>query len=200
MRASEQSGSGGDRISAQAAETAPCDWLNQVCAALGLFDGARPVSPQRVLWGEVLPTIEALKTNNPEAGVLVQENERAQRLWREALAKMVDANRRADRFLIRYNECEADRQSLLRRLRESPPQSHAEIQSPASGKAEPNQDDQARQSSSEKPLLDEIERLRDWNAALARQRDEAVEKGATDPARLTPLESGKAIGSANKQP
>jgi hypothetical protein len=38
--------------------------------------------------------------------------------------------------------------------------------------------------------------LRDWNAALARQRDEAVEKGATDPARLTPLESGKAIGSA----
>jgi hypothetical protein len=83
---------------------------------------------------------------------------------------------------------------------ESATSSHAEIQSPASGKAEPNQDDQARQSSSEKPLLDEIERLRDWNAALARQRDEAVEKGATDPARLTPLESGKAIGSANKQP
>jgi hypothetical protein len=82
----------------------------------------------------------------------------------------------------------------------APPSSHAEILSPASGKAEPNQDDQARQSSSEKPLLDEIERLRDWNAALARQRDEAVEKGATDPARLTPLESGKAIGSANKQP
>ena len=67
-------------------------WFNQVCAALGLFDGARPVPVSRVMWDEVLPAIEALKTNNPEAGVIVRELERAQRLWREALAKQVEAH------------------------------------------------------------------------------------------------------------
>jgi hypothetical protein len=94
----------------------PDNWFNQVCAALGLFDGARPVSPAKVLWEEVLPTIEALKLNNPEAGILVRENERAQRLWREALGRMVEANRRADGFLRRYHECEEDRASLKRSL------------------------------------------------------------------------------------
>ena len=95
----------------------PADWFNQVCAALGLFDGARPVSPQEVLWDEVLPTIEALKRNNPEAGVLVRENERAQRLWREALARMADANRRADGFLQRYREVESERVSWRAEVR-----------------------------------------------------------------------------------
>lgn len=98
-------------------KTRPEDWLNQVCAALGLFDGARPVSPQQVLWDEVLPMIEALKTNHPEAGILVRENERLQRLWRDALAKMAEANRQADGALRRWRECEDDRQSLLRRLK-----------------------------------------------------------------------------------
>ena len=100
----------------------PESWFNQVCAALGLFDGARPESPGRILRDEVLPTIEALKVNAPEAGVLVREQQRVYGLWRDALAKLVDANRRADRFLQRYNECEADRQSLLRdvkRLRDA---------------------------------------------------------------------------------
>lgn len=67
----------------------PCDWFNQVCAALGLFDGARPVPVERVLWEEVLPAIEALKANNPEAGMLVRENQRVYKLWKDALEKLV---------------------------------------------------------------------------------------------------------------
>lgn len=94
--------------------TRPDDWFNQVCAALGLFDGARPVSPQRVLWDEVLPMIEALKANNPEAGVIVTELQRVHGLWRDALARMADANRRAAGFLERWHEVEADRDSLRR--------------------------------------------------------------------------------------
>lgn len=89
----------------------PDDWFNQVCAALGLFDGARPVSPQRVLWDEVLPTIEALKTNNPEAGAMVREQERVYELWRDALAKIVHANRRADAL-------QRERDTLQGQLRE----------------------------------------------------------------------------------
>lgn len=94
----------------------PEGWFNRVCEALGLFDGARPVSVERVLWGEVLPAIEALKANNPEAGVLVREQQRVYGLWRDALAKIADAHRRADGFLNRYHECEAARLSLLAEL------------------------------------------------------------------------------------
>lgn len=72
----------------------PDDWFNQVCAALGLFDGARPESPQRILWDEVLPAIEALKRNNPEAAVLMEENIRAHRLWASALARVVQKKSR----------------------------------------------------------------------------------------------------------
>lgn len=93
-------------------------WFNDICAALGLFDGARPVSPAHVLWTEVLPTIEALKTNNPEAGVLVREQERVYGLWRDALAKMAEANRRADGFLERWHEVEADRNLLRNALKD----------------------------------------------------------------------------------
>jgi hypothetical protein len=99
----------------------PVDWFNQVCAALGLFDGARPVSVQSVLWSEVLPTIEALKANNPEAGILMEENLRLQRLWRSALGRMVDANRRADGFLTRWHECERDREMLRNALKYAHP-------------------------------------------------------------------------------
>ena len=88
--------------------TRPESWFNQVCKALGLFDGARPVSPQRVLWDEVLPTIAALKANNPESGVLVEENQRVQMLWRDALSRMADANRRAGGFLRRAEKAEAE--------------------------------------------------------------------------------------------
>jgi hypothetical protein len=101
-----------------AENTRPEDWFNQVCAALGLFDGARPISPQRVLWEEVLPTIEALKTNNPQAGILVRENERVQFLWREALARQCEEFKRADGFLARWRTCEDQRLSLLRELQE----------------------------------------------------------------------------------
>jgi chromosome segregation ATPase len=65
----------------------PDDWFNRTCEALGLFDGARPVPMAKVLWDEVLPTIEALKSNNPEAGALVREHERVYGLWRDALTR-----------------------------------------------------------------------------------------------------------------
>lgn len=71
----------------------PDDLLNQVCKALGLFDGARPVSAQQVLWTEVLPMIEALKTNNPEAAVMIEELQRVHGLWRDALMRLVEIRR-----------------------------------------------------------------------------------------------------------
>lgn len=92
------------------------DLFNRICEALGLFDGARPLPPQHVLWTEILPAIAALKANNPEAAIVVEENQRTHRLWREALKKMVDANRRADGFLNRWREVEDDRQFLRTRV------------------------------------------------------------------------------------
>jgi hypothetical protein len=93
----------------------PDDMLNRVCEALGLFDGARPVSPLTVLWKEVLPAIEALKANNPEAAILVAENQRVNGLWRDALARLADANRRADAALNRWHELRRDYELLLRK-------------------------------------------------------------------------------------
>lgn len=79
----------------------PDDWFNQVCAALGLFDGARPVSTSEVLREEVLPAIQALKENNPEAAILIEENVRLQRLWRDALAMAVANKRKEGRMTER---------------------------------------------------------------------------------------------------
>ncbi len=70
------------------ARTPPDDWFNQICAALGLFDGARPVSTQSVTWKEVLPMIAALKANNPEAAVMVAELQRVRELWADALRRL----------------------------------------------------------------------------------------------------------------
>ncbi len=70
------------------ARTPPDDWFNQICAALGLFDGARPVSTQSVTWKEVLPMIAALKANNPEAAVMVAELQRVRELWADALHRL----------------------------------------------------------------------------------------------------------------
>jgi hypothetical protein len=95
----------------------PDDWFNQICHALGLFDGARPASRQVILWQEVLPAIEALKANNPEAAVVVEENQRVHRLWIDALGRMADANRRCEGAIRRWEECEQDRQSLLRTVK-----------------------------------------------------------------------------------
>ena len=92
--------------------------LNDICTELGLFDGARPVSPDVVIRDEIIPTIRALKRNNPEAAILVEENQRLQRLWRDALGKLVEERRRCDGFLERYHECERSRQSLLTELRQ----------------------------------------------------------------------------------
>lgn len=68
----------------------PDDWFNRICEALGLFDGARPVSVKRVMWDEVLPAIEALKTNNPEAAIFIDELKRKESLWRDALKRLCD--------------------------------------------------------------------------------------------------------------
>jgi len=110
-------------------DTRPDDWFNQVCAALGLFDGARPVSPQSVLWSEVLPAIEALKANNPEAAIFIEENQRVHRLWADALTRMAQAHRRADGFLQRWNDLRQDHAMLLRSV--SAPSAGAVGQTPS---------------------------------------------------------------------
>lgn len=68
-------------------------WFNQLCRALGLFDGARPESPERVMWREVLPMLEALKEDRPAAAIMIQELQRTRDLWVDALTKFSEANR-----------------------------------------------------------------------------------------------------------
>ena len=87
--------------------------LNDICIELGLFEGARPTPVEDLVRKEIIPTIRALKQNNPEAAILIEENQRVHRLWRDALGRLIEERRRADGFLRRYEECERDRQSLL---------------------------------------------------------------------------------------
>jgi hypothetical protein len=76
----------------------PLDWFNQICAELGLFDGARPVSPSEVLWAEVLPAIRALKADNPAAAIFINELRHTQELWRDALKRFADTNHELQRL------------------------------------------------------------------------------------------------------